>query len=614
MRNKVNKVNIDLKRDYFTNKIASHEGDIKSTWKTITLVLNKKSKTTQITTLDVDGEKISNHEAIAEHMNTYFCNIGQDLSKKTPATLNPLLKGEYPVNPEGTRFHFQPVNSNQVASVLGKFKSSMGFGTECILNIGLPIISDSLCDMLNLSIAIGVFPDSWKIARITPIFKSGKTDDRSNYRPISILPVLSRIFEKLIFNQLYKYLDTSKHSFPKQSGFRRLYSVVTSLLSCTNDWYKNIDTGKYTALVFIDLKIAFDTVDHGILLKKIQKYGVSGNELAWFTSYLQDRRRLSKINGVSSQIEKIHCGVPQRSCLGPLLFIVYINDLPLCLERCQVTMYPDDASISFSARSVNDLNLTMNKELDSLRKWLQCNKLSLNVLKTQAMVIGFRPNLKKISTKLVEPPSFSIGGSEVEMVHNVNYLGVQIDRHLSWDEHIHFIRSKVSRAIGFLKYAKKLLSQDILCKMYRGIVEPHLRYCCSVWGACGGTRLQVLQKLQNRAARIMTNSSYDSSASALVKTLNWPTVADMIQVETACMVYKSINELAPDYLSQIFTKKSACSRETLRNTATDLQIPLVKTCSGQRTFSYRGARVLNHLDLAVKQTSSFKAFKDAVNK
>ena len=140
-------------------------------------------------------------------------------------------------------------------------------------------------------------------------------------------------------------------------------------------------------------------------------------------------------------------------------------------------------------KEFNSLNMTLNKELNSLRKWLQGNKLSLNVLKTQAMVIGSRPNLKKISTKLVEPPYFSIGGSEVEMVDNVKSLGVQIDRHLAWDEHIHFVRSKVSRAIGFLKYAKKLLPQDTLSKIYRGIVEPHLRYCCSVWGACGGTTI-----------------------------------------------------------------------------------------------------------------------------
>ena len=191
---------------------------------------------------------------------------------------------------------------------------------------------------------------------------------------------------------------------------------------------------------------------------------------------------------------------------------------------------------------------------------------------------------------------------------------MQIDKHLAWDEHIRFVRSKVSRAIGFLKYAKKLLPQDTLCKMYRGIVEPQLRYCCSVWGACGGTKLQVLQKLQNRAARIVTNSSYDSSASALIQTLNWPTVADMIHVETACMVYKSINDLAPEYLSEIFTKNSARSRKNLRNTATDLQVPLMKTCNGQRAFSYRGAGVWNHLDSKVKQASSFKAFKEGLKK
>ena len=206
----------------------------------------------------------------------------------------------------------------------------------------------------------------------------------------------------------------------------------------------------------------------------MHKYGVSGNELAWFTSYFKDRRQLCKVNGVSSRIEEIHCEVPQGSCLGPLLFIVYINDLPFCLESCQVTMYADDTSISFTAKSVNDLNMTLNKELDSLRKLLQGNKLSLNVLKTQAMVIASRPNHKKISTKLVEPPSFTIGGSDVEMLGNVKYL--------AWDEHIHFVRSKVSRAIRFLKYANKLLPQDTLCKMHRGIVEPHLRYCCSVWG------------------------------------------------------------------------------------------------------------------------------------
>ena len=163
------------------------------------------------------------------------------------------------------------------------------------------------------------------------------------------------------------------------------------------------------------------------------------------------------------------------------------------------------------------------------------------------MVIGFRPSLNKISTKLLEPLSFSIGGYKVKMVDNIKYLGVQIGDHLAWDEHAHFIRSKVSRANEFLKYAKQLVPQDTLCKLHHGIVEPQLPFCSSVWG----TKLQALQKLQNLAARIVTNSSYDSSANAFIKILRWPTAADMKNIETACMVYKTINDLASDYRAKI---------------------------------------------------------------
>ena len=164
----------------------------------------------------------------------------------------------------------------------GKFKTSKGSGADGIANyflkIGLSVIAESLCDTFNLSIATGVFPDSWKIARVAPIFKSGQSNDRSNYRPISVLPFLSRVFAKLIYNQLYDYLDKNRLLFSKQSGFRSLHSVVTCLLNCTNDWYINMDKGQYTAMVFIDLKKAFDTVDHEILLKKLAKYGIIGLE------------------------------------------------------------------------------------------------------------------------------------------------------------------------------------------------------------------------------------------------------------------------------------------------------------------------------------------------
>ena len=173
----------------------------------------------------------------------------------------------------------------------------MGSIASCFLKIALPVISESLCDIFNLSIATGCFPDSWKIARVAPIFKSGQPDDRSNYRPISVLPVLARVFEKFIHNQLYDYLDRNKHLFSNQSGFRALHSVVTCLLNNTDDWYVNMDDGRYTASIFIDLKKAFDTVDHDILLAKLRKYGVENLEHSWFTSYLSNRSNFAKLTG-----------------------------------------------------------------------------------------------------------------------------------------------------------------------------------------------------------------------------------------------------------------------------------------------------------------------------
>ena len=614
VRNRVNKLNLDLKREFFAKKISSYAGDLKGSWKVINQVLNKKSKTTQVSCLNVEGETILDNKAIAESMNNFFCDIGKKLSDKIPDTLNPLLANEYSVNKENSKFHFKTVDTRQVEKIFGKFKSSMGSGPDGIANFflkaGLPILAESLCDIFNLSLATGVFPDSWKIARVAPIFKSGQQNDRSNYRPISVLPFLSRVFEKLVYNQLYEYLDGNEHLFSHQSGFRSLHSVVTSLLNNTNDWYVNIDKGKYTAMVFIDLKKAFDTVNHQILLAKLKKYGIDDLEYLWFQSYLENRRQFCKVNGARSNLQDIDCGVPQGSCLGPLLFLIYINDLPLALHKCNVTMYADDTSISYASKNIEELNTTLSKDLDSLNKWLQGNKLSLNVVKTQAMVIGSQPNLKKIAEKKVDTPSFSIGGSDIDLIKNVKYLGVQLDSNLDWDQHMKVLCGKVSRAIGFLKYAKKFVPKDTLIQMYRGIVEPHFRYCCSVWGSCGETKLQALQKLQNRAARIVSNSSYDTSATLLIKNLKWLTVTDMIKSETATVTYKALTGLAPSYLSNLFTKNSDRNIDiSLRNAATDLYIPRMTTCKGQKAISFRGAKTWNQLPLEVKQANSLTSFK-----
>ena len=231
-----------------------------------------------------------------------------------------------------------------------------------------------------------------------------------------MLPLVSRVFEKLNYNQLYDYLDGNKLLFSKQSGFRPLPFVATCLLKCTSDWYLNMDKGQYTGIIVVDLKKAFDTVNHEILLKKLKKYGVIGSKNAWFASYLCKRMQFCRVNGVSSELDDINCGVPQGSCLGPLLFLIYINDLPFSLQSSQVTMYANDTTLSSSSKNIVDLSENLNRDLHNLKQWLQGNKLSLNLIKTQAMVVGSRPNIKKTFDKKAQPPTFVIDGSQIEIV------------------------------------------------------------------------------------------------------------------------------------------------------------------------------------------------------
>ena len=206
-------------------------------------------------------------------MNEYFCSVGDKLSKKIPDKENTLLKGDHDINPTAARFTFSPMQPPELLKAINKFKTAQGSGLDRIssffLKAGMPILAQPLSQLFNLSLSLGLFPDCWKIARVAPIFKDGPADESSNYRPISVLPVVSRFFEKLIYEQLYHYLDSNKLIFGKQSAYRQLHSVLSCLLKCTNDWYLNLEGGKYTAVTFVDLKKAFDTVNHEILLQNL---------------------------------------------------------------------------------------------------------------------------------------------------------------------------------------------------------------------------------------------------------------------------------------------------------------------------------------------------------
>ena len=238
--------------------------------------------------------------------------------------------------------------------------------------------------MFNTSIETSIFPDSWTIARVTPIYNNGDRADR----PLSVLPVISRLFEKLVTNQMYQHLEDNGLFSSDQSAYLRLHSTLTHLLKNTDDWYNGLDLGKLASLVFIDLKKAFDTVDHEILCQKLVHSGAQPRELAWFRSYLCNRKQFCRVNGVSSKAEGIDVGLPQGSCLGPLLFLIYINDLPQAVQN-----------LCYQSSDINLLNEAINNDLKQLETWLQDNKLSLNVAKTNSKLVSTKQKHNILKSK-----------------------------------------------------------------------------------------------------------------------------------------------------------------------------------------------------------------------
>ena len=370
VRNKLNVLNIKLKRQYYTAKIAACQGNMKESWKAINEFLNKRSKSSNIDCLKQSGSVTIKKNEISNSMNNFFCSVGKDLADKINPTSNPLLVGDYEINKQKKTFHFMTIEVHQIRDAFAKVKVAKSFGTDYIssyfLKLALPFIEDSLAFLFNTSIETSCFPDSWKVARVTPVFKEGDKSEKHTYWPISALPVISRLFEKLITDQLYHYMNENGHFSPVQSGFLRLHSTATSLLKNTDDLYNGMDLGRLVGVVFIDLKKAFDTVDHEILCRKLDLYGVHQRELSWFKSYLSDRKQFCRVNGVDSTLGNIGVGVPQGSCLGPLLFLIYINDFPQAVQESNVSMYADDTSLCYQSHDLTRLNEAINNDLRKL--------------------------------------------------------------------------------------------------------------------------------------------------------------------------------------------------------------------------------------------------------
>ena len=356
------------------------------------------------------------------------------------------------------------------------------------------------------------------------------------------------------------------------------------MLQATDDWAFNIDQGNVNAVVFLDLKKAFDTVDHNILISKLSAYGIRGTSIEWFKSYLSERNQKCFLNGSLSSNRVLSCGIPQGTILGPFLFLLYINDLPNCLMHSEPRMYADDTHLTLA---VNSIEHNLNEDLASVSEWVTANKVTLNKSKTELMTIGSRQRLK------IFPHSLKIDGAPISQVPSTKSLGVYIDENLTWNVHTENLSKKVASCIGALKRIRPFVPHKTLLFTYNSLVKPHFHYCNVVWGSCNKTLANKLQKLQNRAARVLTSSAFDTSTEYVFQVLSWRRLESERQIQKACMLYKSLNGLAPGHLRSRFVEHSAITDYSLRNAEDKLAVPLHRTNFLKNSFKYSSNMLSN---------------------
>ena len=470
---------------------------------------------------------------------------------------------------------------------------SMKVLKNIICSIAVPFTS--IC---NQSFIEGIFPDSMKIAKIKPLYKSGEKNVFTNYRPVSLLPQLSKVLEKLFNARLENFIDKHNILSDNQYGFRSNRSTSEALLELVEKITTAMDKKKYTLGVFIDLKKAFDTIDHELLIKKLEFYGVRGVALTWLASYLNNRKQYVDLNGEISAYLTVLCGVPQGSILGPKLFIIYINDICNVSKILDLILFADDTNIFYTGNNIVELCKQLCVELDKLNIWFAVNKLSLNVSKTNYMIFC----KKRIPSDL----KVCINSIDIDRVTQSKFLGVTVDEKLSWKEHIHRVNNKLCKSLAIMYKAKCKLNEKALQSIYYALFYPYMNYCLEVWGITNSSKLHCLNILQKRAIRLICNKGSRYHSNELFYKLRVVKFSDLVDIKVCSVIHKAKLNLLPNKLLQLLELETNDIHDT--RCKTKFRQKFARTALKARCISIKGIVIYNKLHDNIKNCKSVRCF------
>ena len=560
--------------------------------------MHKGGKNKHLTAIkDELGLVHTDSSSISNILNSHFSTIGEKMQHLCPKVTHHLPSSQ------SSSFFLKPFTVEEICLQLQHIDIRKSVRPEDIpskfIKESAEVLAPTLTKIFNICLDQNTFPDELKIACVIPIFKKSDPMTCGNYRPISLISAFSKIFEKCLFNQINSFLTKFNVINPNQFGFQQNTSTEMAVSTMYEQYSGNIEKGLFTCSVFLDIAKAFDSVDHNILFQKLECYGIRGQPLALIKSYFENRFQYTVVNGCASSLLPVKAGVPQGSVLGPLFFLIFINDLPQS-TNLKTTLFADDACLTYGSTSLGHLEETVNKELENVSGWMQRNRLSLNVEKSSFMLIHNKKSKNNIKLQ--------INNSTIQRTEYTKYLGVLVDEKLRWKTHIDQVVKKLSKCMWAICRLRRYTSLTTLKMLYYALAYPHIQYCISTWGGAVQKHLDPLLKMQKRLVRVMLSEPFIAPSDPLFKKLKLLKLEDIYKFQIGKLMFLNHNHLIklPHSLILSTDRHFHATRST---TNQNYSLPYVRTNIGVNSLSFSGPKVWNSIPIDIKQSTIF-SFKN----